>query len=418
MREKMLAKFKALDRNGDGRLDLQELSVLLKRGKPTMTDRDCRSMFNIIDVDRSGRISFEEFLDWALAEVEVNVDEVTPAPEEVREAFEGFCSQFAPAGMTSHIMDNRTFAKLCKDCNLIEGRGFTRNDIDVVFAKVKARNARTIGLPEFEQALHLIAQKKGCHIDAVFRAIESSGGPTTQATQADNVRFHDDESTYTGTKAAAAAPASGAGARRGSRSASVPVGGAAERGHGHSGGPAADRSGRRAHSQAGGRSLAENATAARGGRSTPDGRRAPSPRRGGRAAAHEDDGPHIEDWPGYLDGYVDEPYHAFASRDDTMDSKDLAKLCKEGGVINRRFTSTAVDIIFQRVVVRGQRRIGLEQFKKALMLMAEEKGETLDDLCMPLARLSTGSRLANATRAHDVRFHDDMSTYTGMHVMR
>ena len=42
-------------------------------------------------------------------------------------------------------MDGRQFAKLTKDCKLVGG-GLTNTDVDLIFAKVKAKNARKINL--------------------------------------------------------------------------------------------------------------------------------------------------------------------------------------------------------------------------------------------------------------------------------
>lgn len=433
-RAKIQARFRALDKNGDGTLDSRELLVLLKRGNPRLSDRDCRSMFNIIDVDRSGRIDFDEFLHWTLSATEDTVETTGPTPPGVKAVFDSFCNQFNSAPAGQEVMDGRTFAKLVKDCRLDEGRGFTRNDIDLVFAKVKARSARTIGLPEFEQALHMIAQRKGCEVGIVHRAIENSDGPHVTATQADNVRFHDDDGTA---DASAGTAHSNSRARQPSphraHTLSAPGGAAAVS---HSPSPrrsstignagrdyrvvdrpdATARAGAEPHHgnldmpASNSRAVSRQSSPARPESSSPlpSSRSRRTAKGSGRAVSPSPAAePDADDFPSYLDNFVDAPFQAFCSKDDTMENKDFAKLCREGGIISRRYTATSVDIIFSRVCARGQRRIGLQQFKRALVMISEEKHESLDDVCIPLARLSTGSRLSNATRAADVRLYDD-----------
>lgn len=51
---------------------------------------------------------------------------------------------------------------------------------------------------EYEAALRLVAEKKGIEYDALIAKILAAGGPASSGTQADNVKFHDDKSLYTG----------------------------------------------------------------------------------------------------------------------------------------------------------------------------------------------------------------------------
>ena len=94
-------------------------------------------------------------------------------------------------------MDGRQFAKLAKDCKLLDKK-LTATDVDLTFAKVKDKAARKINFVQFDHALDTFASKKGISKNDVIKQIEVSGGPTFQATKADYVKFHDDKSTYTG----------------------------------------------------------------------------------------------------------------------------------------------------------------------------------------------------------------------------
>jgi len=51
---------------------------------------------------------------------------------------------------------------------------------------------------EYHAALKLVAEKKGIEYDALVAKLLGAGGPASSGTQADNVKFHDDKSLYTG----------------------------------------------------------------------------------------------------------------------------------------------------------------------------------------------------------------------------
>jgi p25-alpha len=49
-------------------------------------------------------------------------------------------------------MDGKTFAKLAKDCKIIDKK-LTATDIDLIFAKAKKKTERKINFEEFQKAL-------------------------------------------------------------------------------------------------------------------------------------------------------------------------------------------------------------------------------------------------------------------------
>ena len=97
-------------------------------------------------------------------------------------------------------LDGRQFAKLAKDCGILDKK-LTNIDIDLIFAKVKDKNARKITFAQFDKALDQFATKKGVTKSDVISQIEQAGGPKFQGTKADAVKFHDDKSLYTGVHA-------------------------------------------------------------------------------------------------------------------------------------------------------------------------------------------------------------------------
>jgi len=114
-----------------------------------------------------------------------------PHPLGAEDVFTSFC------GGSQNDLDGRGFAKLCKDCGLVD-KAFTPTDADILFTKVVPTGKRRIDYQLFESALVLVAEKKGVEVDEVARTVRTSSGPVMNATQMDNVRLHDDKSTYTG----------------------------------------------------------------------------------------------------------------------------------------------------------------------------------------------------------------------------
>jgi len=118
-------------------------------------------------------------------------DEATPSPSHpsMRRAFRSFCG-------SSHGMDGKNFAKLCKDAPLVD-KGFTARDADIIFAKVVPHGTRRMNQDQFETALAMVAERKGLSSEVVCNIVAASSGPILQATRADSVRFHDDIHSHT-----------------------------------------------------------------------------------------------------------------------------------------------------------------------------------------------------------------------------
>ncbi|CAD2215031.1 flagellar associated protein [Angomonas deanei] len=113
---------------------------------------------------------------------------------ELQKAFEAFAS-FGSA--PSKEMDNSHFSKMLKECKII-GKVFTSTDADMLFTKIKAKGARKITFTEFKtKGIPEIATKLKKTNDEVEEMI-SSASPEAHGTKADNVKFHDDKSLYTG----------------------------------------------------------------------------------------------------------------------------------------------------------------------------------------------------------------------------
>ncbi|CAG9465979.1 unnamed protein product [Pedinophyceae sp. YPF-701] len=97
-------------------------------------------------------------------------------------------------------MDGRTFAKFCREKGLLP-KPLLPNDCDLVFASVKAPVAKKLSFGEFCVALQKLSERSNGalpDLDMILAAVAKLGGPQTISTTPDNVRFHDDKSTFTG----------------------------------------------------------------------------------------------------------------------------------------------------------------------------------------------------------------------------
>lgn len=98
-------------------------------------------------------------------------------------------------------IDGKTFAKCAKDCGVIN-KSCTATDIDLIFAKSKAKDSRKITYAQFKSAIQLCADKRKQDFAALEAVILAAGGPVFSGTKAEANKFHDDKSLYTGVYAA------------------------------------------------------------------------------------------------------------------------------------------------------------------------------------------------------------------------
>jgi len=98
-----------------------------------------------------------------------------------------------------------------------------------------------------------------------------------------------------------------------------------------------------------------------------------------------------------------------------LDGRSFTKLCKDGHLIDQHFTVTDADLAFATAVPQGQRRMSIDHFAIALGLVAQKKN--VSAAVVQSAVAACPGPVINATQADIVRFHDDKSTYTGMHAL-
>jgi len=64
LKDGLRQRFKTLDNNGDGVLDREEFGLLLRKGDPTMTQKELEVLFESADLNNDGSLQFEEFLSF------------------------------------------------------------------------------------------------------------------------------------------------------------------------------------------------------------------------------------------------------------------------------------------------------------------------------------------------------------------
>eukprot|EP00927_Polykrikos_kofoidii_P066086 TRINITY_DN61745_c0_g1_i1.p1 TRINITY_DN61745_c0_g1~~TRINITY_DN61745_c0_g1_i1.p1 ORF type:complete len:475 (-),score=50.94 TRINITY_DN61745_c0_g1_i1:187-1611(-) len=110
---------------------------------------------------------------------------------------------------------------------------------------------------------------------------------------------------------------------------------------------------------------------------------------------------------------VEEAFRAYCGVQPGMDATSFLKLCKDCGLLDRKFTSTEADLLFVKTLPKGLRRIDLRWFQHLIWHVAEKKSLNAEAIFYAIACLSGPSLVS--TKADAVRLHDDKSTYTGTH---
>uniref|UniRef100_A0A7S1S031 EF-hand domain-containing protein n=1 Tax=Alexandrium catenella TaxID=2925 RepID=A0A7S1S031_ALECA len=108
-------------------------------------------------------------------------------------------------------------------------------------------------------------------------------------------------------------------------------------------------------------------------------------------------------------------YETYEGSDKKFESRDFKKLCVDCKIFDRRFTKNDVDIIYSKYKPRGSNKIDFEAFKNCIRAVATKKGTSTEAIQAAVSeRISMGVE-TTCTKADSVRFHDDKSSYTGMH---
>ncbi|KAM9410504.1 tubulin polymerization-promoting protein family member 3 isoform 1-T2 [Pholidichthys leucotaenia] len=108
---------------------------------------------------------------------------------------------------TGKELNGKNWAKLCKDCKIVDGKNVSGTDVDIVFSKVKQKTSRVITYEEFLRALEELAAKrfkgrsKDEALQAVYRLVEGVEPAKVGVTKVEKTAAVDrltDTSRYTG----------------------------------------------------------------------------------------------------------------------------------------------------------------------------------------------------------------------------
>ena len=247
-------------------------------------------------------------------------------------------------------MDGKSFAKMCKDTKLLDKK-LTATDVDLIFAKSKAKTDRRITFDQWITALGHCAEKKGVDISAVKATVGQSKGPVLKGTKAEANKFHDDKSLYTGVHAKGGPDlGSGTGAIS-DISQTLDRSEADVRGVKKAGGVAA------VTKQVAGVVIEEE-------------KKAPAKKAGAAKA------PKQEAVATGGAGSLKEVFAQFSAGAKEIDGKTFAKFAKDCGVISKKCSNTDIDLIFAKVKDKTARKIDFAQFDAAVEQCAAKRGET------------------------------------------
>jgi hypothetical protein len=115
-------------------------------------------------------------------------------------AFGGDRATHAVIPASEPSLDSQRFAKLCRDCNLLDGQLLTSQAVDIVFAKAKGSpKSRRLDFLQFRKALALLAEVKfGSNPDgppAIVAQVIASGTSAGGGPQLDSVHLPETNST-------------------------------------------------------------------------------------------------------------------------------------------------------------------------------------------------------------------------------
>ena len=96
-----------------------------------------------------------------------------------------------------------------------------------------------------------------------------------------------------------------------------------------------------------------------------------------------------------------------------MKGRTFVKLLKESKIINKKYSSTSVDIIFARIKTKGKNSITFKEFLNGINEIAKEQKVKSEVLIKKISNLKGPN--FKGTKAKYNKFHDDKKNYTGVH---
>lgn len=116
-------------------------------------------------------------------------------------------------------------------------------------------------------------------------------------------------------------------------------------------------------------------------------------------------------------GDLQAAFEAFASfggaPSKDMDNSHFNKMMKEAGIVDKVFTVTDSDLLFNKVKAKGERRLSFGAFRDGVIPEVAAKKKTTPEAIAE--KFCSSSPQSRSTQAEATRFHDDKSQYTGVY---
>jgi hypothetical protein len=110
---------------------------------------------------------------------------------------------------------------------------------------------------------------------------------------------------------------------------------------------------------------------------------------------------------------LDKVFLAFTAGKKEMSGKEYAKFNKDCKLLDKKYTTTDVDINFAKIKTKTSKNITFTQFEDGIKLAATKKGIEYDAAVALICE--AGGPTFTGTKADYVKFHDDKSLYTGVY---
>jgi hypothetical protein len=110
---------------------------------------------------------------------------------------------------------------------------------------------------------------------------------------------------------------------------------------------------------------------------------------------------------------LEDVFNSFSAGKAEMSNKEWLKVNKDCGLLDKKYTTTDVDINFSKIKTKTSKNISFQQFVDGLKLASEKKGLDFEKLKEMVC--SSSGPIFKGTKADFVKFHDDKSLYTGVY---
>ena len=112
-------------------------------------------------------------------------------------------------------------------------------------------------------------------------------------------------------------------------------------------------------------------------------------------------------------GGLAKAFKQYTSAQPEMNGRTFVKVFKDNKLLDKKLSTTDLDIIFSKVKTKGKNKITFPEFRNGVKLAAEKKGASFEAVVNKLGGGSGPKHVG--TKAQNVALHDDKSKYTGVY---